>query len=56
MSAADEGVDCRLDDRLEDPAGEVKAADEAGDALLARKPLRVAQARSRLPHASSQRR
>ena len=38
-----ECVNCGLDDRLEDPAGEVKAADEASDALLAREPLCVAQ-------------
>src|SRR5579862_4475229 len=38
-----QSLDRWLDDRLEDPAGEVQAANEAGDALLAREPLRVAQ-------------
>src|SRR5206468_12723393 len=38
-----EGVDGRPDDRLEDPTGEVKAADEAGYALHTGEPLRVAQ-------------
>jgi hypothetical protein len=39
----DEGGDGRLDDRLEDGAGQVEAADEAGDPVAAGHRLGVAE-------------